>query len=542
MIPEEEIDEAQIAQKSAPEATALTGAAAGRELFRYITAQEWADYRAIMDVFANTFFSEFTPEEVAARLGSVGYVIDAGVVGDRLESLYKWGNLTISSVVGNPSSLQDYYRSRNRYLITPAGQEVHQLIEGVLRRVDTVTDVSITRLRMLLDALEHLASLDAERAEPDALADAGAAVFDPHEAFTAEITQLFAAINQWQTRYDLTAEELRFFADVLVGYIDERLAEIERTARPIGQRLAALSGRFAVLVERASRGLAGRVDEAGLAASVAVRRRAGSRIEDWEHLCSWFLPGGAGRPSRIQTLTREAIAAVRTLTLNLTRLSRAGAGSASRRGDFLRLAQFLDRASAEDSHRLVAAAFGLAPANHYGVASADSEDPVAVSTSWWTAPRAEIALAMRERAEASPRGRSSPIPDRTQQRRMIEQRRDQERRTRERAEYELLDATNLDGRALSEVALKRLQEMVSRTLLKLGTQGVIAESVDGALRCRVERTPGRNTAVHVERSGTLTFLNLTVSIRHAPAASASEDAVETEAQGAGTPEELSSAL
>src|SRR5690606_14713060 len=163
-----------------------------------------------------------------------------------------------------------------------------------------------------------------------------------HEAFTTEITQLFAAINQWQSRYDLTPDELRFFAEVLVGYVGERLDEIERAARPIGHRLEALGDRFATLVERANKGLAGRVHAAGLSGSVAVRHRAGSRLEDWEHLGSWFLRR-RGRPSRIEMLTREAVAAVRTLTLNLTRLSRTGVGSASRRADFLRLAQLLEQ-------------------------------------------------------------------------------------------------------------------------------------------------------------------------------------------------------
>jgi uncharacterized protein (TIGR02677 family) len=342
-----------------------------------------------------------------------------------------------------------------------------------------------------------------------------AAVFDPHEAFTAEITQLFAAINQWQSRYDLTPEELRFFADVLVGYIDERLAEIERTARPIGHRLAAMRGRFPALVERASRGLAGRVDAAGLAGSVAVRHRPGTRKEDWEHLCAWFLPGPAGRPSRIQGLTREAVAAVRTLTLNLTRLSRAGIGSASRRADFLKLAQFLDRATPEAAPRLLAAAFGLSGAHHYGVPSSDARDPVPVATSWWNAPRAEVPLSLRERGDTAPRGRTSPMPDRTHERAALERRRAEERVARARVEYELLDAPVLHGRKVSALALRRLQELIGRTLAKLGTRAVIGECIEGPLKCRVERTPGKSTAIHVEGGGTLTLLNLTVSIRPA---------------------------
>lgn len=489
---------------------ASADAGAARDLFRYVVAPEWADYRAIMSVFADTFFSEFTPEDVAARLADANHVLDAAIVGERLESLRRWGNVTVSSAVGNPQSIQDYYRRRNRYLITRAGQEVHQVVEGVLARVDEVTDVSTGRLRVLLDALDYLAGLDVHRADPDTLADAVGAVFDPHEAFTAEITQLFAAINQWQSRYDLTPEELRFFAEVLVGYVGERLDEIERAARPIGHRLAALQDRFATLAQRANKGLAGRVNDAGLSASVAVRHRAGSRLQDWQHLASWFLRRSA-RPSRIETLTREAIAAVRTLTLNLTRLSRAGVGSASRRADFLRLAQLFDRAPG-DAARLVTAAFGLAPTNHYGTPSKDAGDPVPRTTSWWDAPCADVAVSIRERGDTTPRGRTTPMPDRTRERSLLEQRRSQERVARERVDYELLDEPALDGRMLSADALARVQELVGRTLTRLGTRKDSAELADGRIVCRIERTPGRHTRVQVP-AGTLNMLDLTVSLR-----------------------------
>lgn len=483
---------------------------AGRDLFRYVVAPEWTDYRAIMGILADTFFSEFTPEDVTIRLAAAGYGLDESTIGDRLESLRRWGNVTVSSAVGNPASIDDYYRRRNRYLITRPGQEVHQIVEGVLTRVDAVTDVSTGRLRALLEALEHLSTVDAYEADPDLLGEAIRAVFDPHEAFTSEITQFFAAINQWQSRYDLTADELRFFADVLVGYVGDRLDEIERAARPIGHRLAELWDHFPTLVQRVSRGLAGRVDAAGLSSSVAIRHRAGSRIADWEHLCSWFLRR-PGRTSRIETLTREAIAAVRTLTLNLTRLSRSGVGAASRRADFLRLAQLFAAAAPREAPRLAAAAFGVAAANHYGAISSDAGDPVSVTTSWWDAPRADVAISIRERGDVTPRGRISPMPDRTRQRALLQHRREEERAARTRAEQELLDDPVLDGRTLSPLALARLQDLVALTLARLGTRAHTTEHLDRGIICRVERTPGRRTRV-ASPAGTLTLLNLSVTI------------------------------
>ena len=493
-----------------------------RALFRYVVVEEWADYRAIMAVFAGTFFSEFTPEEVAARLAESGHALEVTTVADRLESLRRWGNLTVSSSVGNPRNLEDYYRRRNRYLITREGQEVQQVVEGVLARADQVRDVSTGRLRALLEALTQLASLDPAHAPAEDLADAIGAVFDPHEAFTSEITQFFAAINQWQSRYDLSPEELRFFAEVLVGYVGERLDEIERVARPIGRALQRLTGRFGVLVERAHAGLARRVDDAGLAKSIAVTHRPGTRLEDWEHLCGWFLRRGA-RASRIETLTREAVAAVRTLTLNLTRLSRAGTGAASRRADFLRLARIFDGADPWDLPRLACAAFGIFGANHYGVAAADADDPAPTHTSWWSAPRATVPVSIRERGDTNQRGRVSPMPDRSKERELLRRRRDDERRAQERVDHELLDTPALDGRELSQAALARLQEVVGRTLASLGTRGEVVERADRALICRIARTPGQHTRVHAP-AGTLTLLDLTITMARNPAWESTQDA------------------
>ena len=100
-------------------------------------------------------------------------------------------------------------------------------------------------------------------------------MFDPHVAFSAEITQFFAAINQWQSRYDLDEDEFAFFSEVLVGYVGERLEEIERRARPIGALLETVLPRVPVIVDRAADGLAARVAAAGLS-SVRVRREPGA--------------------------------------------------------------------------------------------------------------------------------------------------------------------------------------------------------------------------------------------------------------------------
>ena len=351
------------------------------EVFSYVN--ESPEYRSILGIFAGTFFAELTPDDVAARLADSGSDLPVDTVALRLESLRGWGNLEVSASVGAVTSVADYYRRRNRYLITRVGQEVHELVEGVLAQVDDVRDVSLGRLDVLAAALEALLRLDIEAAPPTVLADAVRAVFDPHRAFSAEITQFFAAINQWQARFDLDESEFTFFSEVLVGYVGERLESLERKARPIGRLLAELEPRIPALVSRARDGLAARVAEAGLT-DVQVRPGHGGNLADWEHLGSWFRsrPGG---PSRVATLGRDAVNAVRTLTQNLTRLSRSGLGGSSRRADYLRLASWLDDAARDRPYelsRLAAAAFGLFGSRHLGAASGDEDDPAPDLSKW----------------------------------------------------------------------------------------------------------------------------------------------------------------
>ena len=86
----------------------------------YVQAQgSNADMTVSLDYGVDEGKTEYTGDPFygsrgGPRFGDVGINLDA--VPDRLESLRRWGNLTVSSSIGNPSSLADYYRRRSRYL------------------------------------------------------------------------------------------------------------------------------------------------------------------------------------------------------------------------------------------------------------------------------------------------------------------------------------------------------------------------------------------------------------------------------------------
>ena len=486
-----------------------------RLLFRYLGGEEWNEYRAILRVFADTFFAEFTPEDVAGRTD-----IDADTVRDRLESLRRWGNLTVSSSVGNPSSLDDYYRRRHRYLITRSGQEVFDLVEGVLATAGEIGDVQAGRLRDLhraLDAvLEHTASpAEMPPGASSRLADTVRTVFDVHDSFTTELTQFFAQLNEWQNRYDLTPDQVQVFAGVLVDYVGEQLTDIERMAGPIGRSIELVLARLDDLLPALRSGLAARVEDAGLGSSMTVRKIKGTEGQDWQHLAAWFVRA-PGRPSRLDQHTRQALAAVRTLTTNISRLARLGTGMSSRRSDLVRLAGFFDRAAtAEAAHELASAAFGLGACRRLGTPAADADDPEPTSTSWTDAPRATVPVSLRERGDTSTRGSASPMRDRSRELEMLRRRRELERVARERTASELLACADemgrIDGARLSRECFMMLRDLVSRSGHGVKPGSSSRRAVEAGVRCEVRRVPGSRTVVE-SPEGRLAMHDLEVTV------------------------------
>ena len=483
-----------------------------RLLFRYLGGEEWREYRAILQVFANTFFAEFTPEDVAART-----LLDVEVARDRLASLRRWGNLTRSSSVGSPVSLDDYNRRSNRYLITRSGQEVFDLVERVLAAADAIIDPQAGRLRDLrraLDAFNEQADAGGDLAS-GSLADAARTVFDVHDRFTSELTQFFAQLNEWQNRYDLTPEEVQVFASVLVDYVGGQLTEIERIARPIGRSLERILARLEDLLPALRSGLAVRVEEAGLSDSVMVRGPRGNTEQDWQHLAVWFL-AAPGQPSRLDQHTRQALAAVRTLTANVSRLARLGAGTASRRSDFVRLAGFFDRSgTVEEAQEIAAAAFGLWSCRRLGALSSDADDPEPTATPWKEAPRAAVPVSLRERGDISARGAASPIRDRRAELDLLRQRRARERVARERTAAELLsradDAGRIDGSTLSTESFLMLRDLISRSSHGARPGAEVRRATDSGVCCEVRRATGARTVV-TSPEGRLAMHGLIVTV------------------------------
>jgi hypothetical protein len=95
-------------------------------------------------------------------------------------------------------------------------------------------------------------------------------------------------------------------------------------------------------------------------------------------------------------------------------------------------------------------------------------------------------------------------------------RREQELAARLRVDAELLDGPDLQDRVLSNAAFARVQHALAQALRNLPVHAARASTIDGQLRCTLERTIGHHTVVSCSE-GALTLRDLKVEITAADA-------------------------
>jgi len=111
-------------QSSDPASPPADGSRHG--LFRYLTAEESADYLAIMDLFSATLLTDLSAVEVTTQLAERGLPLDRDLVEARCRQLVNWGNLVPSVRDAKVSTVAEYLRSRSRYQVSKLGGRVHR--------------------------------------------------------------------------------------------------------------------------------------------------------------------------------------------------------------------------------------------------------------------------------------------------------------------------------------------------------------------------------------------------------------------------------
>lgn len=478
---------------------------ARRDLFRYLTAEESADYLAIMDMFSATLLTDLSAGEVAGQLAERGVSLSRDTAESRCRQLADWGNLVPSIRDARVATVAEYIRSRSRYQVSKLGGRVHRQAAEILRASDGAREVARELLGQIVQSLDRiLAMLGSSHADggvldAEALAGEVTTVFSNQRLFTDSVRDFYAYLAGILSRYDLTGEEYAQFKELLLVYIDLITADVNRHAPAVAHR----AGRVLAQADRVLEALAALP---GLTSpdGTQVERAQGRTRTDWEELAAWYdASHGASGPEQLRGAAGQALG---QLITNAKRLLDSSGTGFSRRADFLRLTRWFAAADDEQAHRLYDAAFGAYPARHL-LFGPDEPDPrVGPTTSWWHAEPVPVPVSLRERGDRTIRGRTSRVPDPTADRLRLTAEAEREAEQRQAAAAELALAGALHGATISPAARDLLLDLVGALLAQQGEQ---VTDHDAGLRLRA--VPGPDTVV-ASPDGITTFVRLSLTV------------------------------
>jgi uncharacterized protein (TIGR02677 family) len=468
-------------------------------LFRYLTADETADYLAIMDLFSATLLTDLSAAEVATQLAGRGLVIARDVVEARCRQLVAWGNLVPSLRDAKVSTVAEYLRSRSRYQVSKLGGRVHREAVAILHAGDGAREVARELLGQIVQSLDRIvAMLERGEFDADVLAGEVTTVFGNQRVFTDSIRDFYACLAGILSRYDLGGEEYAHFKELLLVYIDLITADVNRHAPAVSHRIGSVLKLIDPLLETLARrpGL-------NLPDGTPVERSQGRIRADWEELAYWYDAHGASGPEQLRAAAGQALG---QLITNAKRLLDSPGTGFSRRADFLRLARWFSAADDASAHRLYAAAFGAYPSRHLLLGPEEPDPRAGPTTSWWDCDPVHVPVSLRERGDRAMRGRSSRVPDPTADRLRLTAEAQRETEQRRAAAAELALTGSLHRATISPAARGLLLDLVAEMLARHRH-----ETVDHDVGLWLRAIPGPDTVV-TSPDGTTTFAGLSLSV------------------------------
>jgi uncharacterized protein (TIGR02677 family) len=492
-----------------------------QDLFRFTTTDLRELHVALMAAFedAAVLAPALNLEQVRAALVESGWddpVTDEGLQ-RALDSLVGWRLLEATQDHGARYATPEEFERKNlQWSLTPRGEAA---VAGLLHALDALRH-AVGLQPAVLDAIaDALAELSRLLAMPE-----GSGVDGQIHLRLAEVeghlTSLVTSVRQFNghlqrlVREDATEDGV--FVEVkrrTVAYLEEYVEGVERPQRRVAAAVERLADAgVASLFDRALTG----ANLAPLAGDDPAPAWLAARARRWAALQAWFAPTDGASP-RIAGLLHVARTAIIELLRVLERRWDSRRRSASVAHDFQRLAGwFSDAPGEEEAHRLFAAAFGMWPARHAHLPSADGEAR-APTTCWADLEGVEVAPALRTSGTLQNRGKVRPVADPGAWRALR-----QRQQAEQLASHEMVRGSLVSGGTVRLSAFRRLAEDAFAELLLLLAAALDAlQDADGARRAlsvdgRVEvvlRDPGDGrTAVLHSPAGTLRGPDLLVSI------------------------------
>ena len=337
--------------------------------FAHLDAPNADLYRAVMGVFVaakRRFLVHLRPEDVLEALrGPEGPPVEAAAVEAALKQLESWRNLQADPDTSRVTTVDDFYRPRYLYQLTPEGEAAELALaayDEALGNRGELQSVALEDIRVRLRSLRR----QAEDPDPDAavvhsLLRELSTLLD---GLAANASAFMSSLQRTIDLQDVDEDAFIAYKDRLIGYLERFVGDLVVKSAEIVATLRALDG---IGVERLLELAA--VREAADAApdqrdDDAVRVKLDGWRARWSGLRSWFI-GDRAHPSQAALLRQRARAAIPALLAAVTTLQERRTGRSDRSADFRALARwFAEAPSDAEAHRLWRAAFGLASARH----------------------------------------------------------------------------------------------------------------------------------------------------------------------------------
>jgi uncharacterized protein (TIGR02677 family) len=391
-------------------------------VFAHLQAPNAPLYRGILGVFDEAkarFIIHLRPADIDRRLAELGlFPSDGSPVESALQQLVDWGNLESHPDTGDVLTVEDFWRVRSLYQMSPAGDAAEQaisLFEQSIQQPGELQAAALDDIRRLLHQIAAFLQTNAGDAD----------VFNTFSLLRQRFEELTAQAQRFisglQRRVDLQAlgvDQFVSYKERLIDYLDRFLNQLVLATHEIAALIRSIDQQpILMLLERvADRELKDRL-------SVDDSDRATMRAtweQRWRGFCSWFIGDGV-RASQAEELRSAARAAIPSLIAAVSGINDRRAGRSDRTADLRALALWFAQTSSEDdAHRLWHAAFALHSCRHLSIdddtlARRDAE-PVASTESWLDAPPVRISPRLHASGRYSSRGRPQTVIDRTQAR------------------------------------------------------------------------------------------------------------------------------
>jgi uncharacterized protein (TIGR02677 family) len=470
------------------------------QVFAHLNAERASLYREILDAFGQAkqrFALHLRPGDLERALAERGHVEEGATVAAALGQLVAWGNLEAHPDTADVSTVEEFYRPRHLFQLTPAGEAAERavaLFEQALRERGELQAVALADIRISLEELVQV--VGADPVDEGKAHRALLALRLRFEELTAKAQAFMGSLQRTIDLHGFSVQALLVYKQSLVDYLERFIGELLLATSEIAALVLRLEeqGIGSVLLAVARRELAD-----ALSPTDAQRAEAAvSWMARWQGLRSWFL-AGEGEPSQSEVLRQRARSAIPALLAAVAGLNDRRVARSDRSADLRTLALwFAEAPSDEDAHRLWRAAFALAPARHLTVDDetlvARETAPVSAQTSWLEAPPIGISPRLRESGRYTRPGPASRVIDRREEKTALARLLEQETAQLEEARRRLasnrpmrLSALGALGRVEFDLLLDLLGEVLGGRVRPLDV--LEATSSDGTLRIRLEPPP-----------------------------------------------------